>query len=349
MHSRRRFLSGLAGAGVAAAAGCISELDGLGGGASPAYAGWLHDPTAVLPVERHVVATVDVASLRDQRASLPSTARDWLSRGDRMARSVSVADVDRVTAVAYGDTAVGSAGLTFAAAGTFDVAAVRRESGVDDSDLVSDAGSQEGFSLLSYEPSTFADLREFRGPGQSTPPDLTFGLGLTDEALVGGVILSPTARGIDAVKAAIAARAGPAPGLASRRPTADLLAVVGDRTLAGTLSAATVDDLAGRVADEATRSLLRDAEALGFGYAADAETLRVALAADPASLADPDRLGTAVEEALADDGPDGPSVERVGATRGGRVVYADLAVSRERVVDGARNVSVDRPLEAGGN
>lgn len=349
MHSRRRFLSGLACAGTAAAAGCLSELDGLGSGSPPAYAGWLHDPTAVLSVERHAVATVDVETLRDQRASLPAAARDWLSKGDRLARSVSVADVDRVTAVAYGDTAVGSAGLTFAAAGAFDVAAVRRESGVDDSDLVADAGSREGFSLLSYEPSTFADLREFRGPGQSAPPDLTFGLALSPEALVGGVVLSPTARGIDAVEAAIASSTGSGSGLASRRTTADLLAVVGDRALAGTLSAATVDDLAGRVDEEGTRSLLRDADGLGFGYASDEETLRVALAADPASLADPDRLGTAVEEALADDGPDGPSVERVGAARGGRVVYVDLAVSQAWVVGGARNVSVDRPLEAGGS
>lgn len=346
MPSRRAFLAGAATAGVAATAGCLDAVEGLvGGGGRPAYAGWLHDPSAVLSTERYAFATLDVAALRDARESLPESADDALGRADRLSESVGLADVDRLTALGYGDPEAGSAGLTLAADGSFDTAAVRAEIGVDDSRLVTDEGSRDGVQLYAYEPSLFAALRELQGPEQETPPNLTFGLGATDASLVVGAVLSPEVRGLAAVRAAVDSDAEAAEGVATEQYVRDLLAVAGDRDLVLGLSRATVADLAARVDDEGTRSLLADADGLGFGYALSDETLRVALAADPTELADPDRVRRILDDTTDEAGDDdGPSVERVGVARGGRVVYADLAVPLRRVVAASGNVSVTDPL-----
>lgn len=346
MPSRRAFLAGAATASVAATAGCLDAVEGLvGGDGSPAYAGWLHDPSAVLPTERYAFATLDVAALRDARDSLPDSADDALGRADRLSESVDLADVGRLTALGYGDPEAGSAGLTLAADGGFDAAAVRDEIGVDDSRLVTDEGVREGFRLYAYEPSLFADLRELQGPDQDTPPDLTFGLGATDSSLVVGAALSPDVRGLAAVRAAVDSHAGVTEGVATERYVRDLLAVVGDRALALSLARATVTALAAQVDDAGTRDLLADADGLGFGYALSDETLRVALAADPTELADPDRVRRILDDATDEEGDDdGPSVERVGVARGGRVVYADLAVPLREVVAASDNVSVADPL-----
>lgn len=345
MPSRRDVLASVAVGGVATTAGCLDAVEGLVGDDGPAaYVDWLHDPTAVLPVERYAVATLDVAAVRDARERLPESVHDALGRADRLSESVGLADVDRLTAIGYGDPHAGRAGLTLAAEGAFDADAVRREIGVDDSSLVTDEGTREEFQLYAYEPSLFAGLREFQGATQPSPPDLTFGLGVREESLVVGAVLSPEVRGLAAVRAAVDSHAGSAEGVGTERYVRDLLAVVGERELAVGLSRATVADLATRVDGEETRSLLADSDGLGIGYALDEETLRVALAADAADLAAPDRVRSVVEDATEDTGDEGPSVEQVGVARGGRVVYADLAVPLETVVDAAGNVSVDEPL-----
>lgn len=344
MPSRRTFLAGLAAAGTVATAGCVDGLDGLVGGGPPAYADWLHEPSAVLQTEQFVVTSLDVAATRAQRDSLPESARDALDRADRLAESVALDDVDRLMALGYGDPTVGSAGLTLAADGRFDTAEVRAEIGVDDSRLVVDEGTREGFRLASYEPSLFADLRRFQGSEQSSAPDLTFGLATSESALVGGLVLSPDTRGLDAVRAAVDTHAGAATGLAATRYVGDLLATVGDRTLAVGLSTALTDELATQTDDAGARSLLEDAHGLGFGYALADERLRVALAADPADLADPERVRTILEDATDDGDDEGPTVEGVGVTQRGRVVYADLAVPVAQVVGAGGNVSVTDPL-----
>ncbi|WP_255197029.1 hypothetical protein [Halorarius litoreus] len=345
MPSRRTFLAGLASAGVATTAGCVGGLDRLvGGGGPPAYTDWLHRPVTATAPDRYVAASLDVAAVRANRETLPDSARDALDRADRLAGSVSLADVDRLTALGYGAPDAGSAGLTLAAKGTFDTAAIRAEIGADDSSLVVDEGTREGFQRYSYEPSLFADLRQFQGDEQPTPPDLTFGLAASDAALVAGLVLSPDVRGLAAVRAAVDTHTGAETGVTDDRAMADLFATVGDRTLAVGLSTALTRDLATQVDDAATRSLLDDADGLGFGYALADETLRVALAADPTDLADPERVRTILEDATDDEGEDGPTVERVGVARSGRVVYADLAVPVARVVDAGENVTVTDPL-----
>lgn len=345
MPSRRTFLSGVAAAGLTATAGCLDAVEGLvGDDGVPAYADWLHDPDAVVATDRHAFATLDVAAVRAARGRLPDPAADALGRADRLSESVGLADVDRLTALGYGDPDAGSAGLTLAADGTFDTGAIRREIGVDDSHLVTDEGTHEGFQVYAYEPSLFADLRRFQGSEQSSPPDLTFGLGTTQTSVVVGAVLSPEVRGLAAVHAAVDSHVDERSGVVATQSVRDLLVVGGDRDLAVGLSRGAVADLAARVDDEATRSLLADADGLGFGYALDEETLRVAIAADPADLAAPDRVRSVLEDATADDPDDGPTVERVGVARGGRVVYADLAVPLERVVAASGNVSVTEPL-----
>lgn len=346
MPSRRRFLTGVATAGAVATAGCLDAVEGLvGSGGQPTYAAWLHDPAAVLPVERYTVATLDVAALRARRDDLPEAARDGLGRVDRLTESIALGDVDRLTALGYGDPDAGVAGLTLVADGRFDTASIRDETGVDDSRLVTDEGTREGLQLYAYEPSVFADLGRFQGPEQASPPDLTFGLGVGESTLVGGLVLSPDTRGLAAVRAAADAHAGSTDGIVADQYVHDLLVVVADHELGVTLSQATVADLAVRVDDVRTRSLLADAQGLGFGYALPDETLRMALAAAPSDLADPDRVRSILEDATeeTDDG-DGPTVERVGVARGGRVVYADLAVPLETVTGAASNVSVTDPL-----
>lgn len=345
MPSRRRFLTSVAAAGVVAAAGCLDAVEGLvGAGGPPTYAGWLYDPAAVLPVERYAVATLDVAALRARRDDLPEPAQDSLGRGDRLTESVALDDLDRLTALGCGVPDAGTAGLTLVADGRFDTAAIRDEIGVDDSRLVTDEGAQQGLQLYAYEPSVFADLRRFQGPEQASPPDLTFGLGISETTLVGGIVLSPDTRGLAAVRAAADAHAGATDGVVADRYVRDLLVVVADHELGVALSRATVTDLATRVDDEQTRSLLSDAQGLGFGYALTGETLRMALAAAPADLADPDRVRSILEDLTDDADDDGPTVERVGVARGGRVVYADLAVPLATVTDAATNVSVTDPL-----
>lgn len=349
MPSRRRFLSGVA-AGLTATAGCLNAVEGLVGDDSPpAYATWLYDPAAVLPTDRYALATLDVAAVRETRETLPESADDALGRADRLSESVGLGDVDRLTALGYGAPQAGSSGLTLAAEGSFDTDAIRAEIGVDDSHLVTDEGARGEFRLYAYEPSLFGTLREFQGPDQSEPPDLTFALGMTAESLVVGTVLSSEVRGLAAVRAAVDARVSAADdatgGVLGEQYVRDLLVVVGDRELVVGLSRATVADLAARVDDEETRSLLADADGLGFGYALADETLRVALAAAPTDLADPDRVRSILEDSTDDESEDdGQTVERVGVARGGRVVYADLAVPLETVVDAAGTVSADEPL-----
>lgn len=343
MPSRRTFLAGVTG-GLTATAGCLDAVEGLVGGAgSPGYADWLHDPTAVLPTDRYVVTTLDVAAVRSVRDRLPASGADALGRADRLSESVDIADVDRLTALGYGDPGAGSAGLTLAVEGTFDTDAIRQEVGVDDSHLVTDEGTHAGYQLYAYEPVLFGDLRRFQGPEQSSPPDLSFALATRESALVVGAVLSPVQRGLAAVRAAVDSRVGERPGVAATPAVRDLLAVVGDHDLAIGLSRAAVVDLAARVADEAVRSLLADADGLGAGYVLDDETLRVALVADPSTLAAPDRVRSVLEDVL-DEREDDPTVERVAVARGGRVVYADLAVTLETVVAASANVSVTGPL-----
>lgn len=333
-------------AGAVATAGCVGGLDRLvGGGGLPGYTGWLHRPVTETTPDRYVAASLDVAAVRDHRDALPESARDTLDRADRLAGSVSLADVDRLTALGYGAPDAGSAGLTLAAEGAFDTDAVREEVGADDSRLVVDEGTREGFQLYSYEPSLFSELREFQGAEQSTPPDLTFGLAASDAALVAGIALSPDVRALAGVRAAVDTHADSATGVTENRPTTDLFATAGDRDLAVVLSTALTRDLATQVEDAGTRSLLADADGLGFGYALADETLRVALAADPTDLADPERVRTVLEDATDDEGEDGPSVEQVGVARGGRVVYADLSVPVARVVGAGENVTVTDPLD----
>lgn len=344
MPSRRGFLSGVATGSVVASAGCLDAVEGLVDDDLPAYANWLHDPAAVLPVERYAVATVDVGAVRARRDDLPEAARDSLDRADRLAESVSLGDLDRLTALGYGVPDAGTAGLTLTAAGAFDADAVRREIGVRDSRLVTDEGSRDGFQLYAYEPSLFAELREHQGPDQPTPPDLTFGLGVSETALVGGVVLSPNARGLAAVRAAVDAHADATEEIVADRYVRDLLVVAGDRELAVVCSRATVTDLAPRVDDERMRELLADARGLGAGYALADERLRVALAGDPAYLADPDRVRSVVEDATDGATGDGTTVDRVGVARGGRVVYADLSVPLATIAAVADGVPVTEPL-----
>lgn len=345
MPSRRRFLTGITTAGVAATAGCLDAVEGLvGGEGPPASADWLHDPVAVLPIERYAVATLDVATLRARRGDLPEPVQDGLGRADRLSESVALGDVDRLTALGYGDPDAGTAGLTLVAGGRFDAAAIRREIGVDDSRLVTDEGTREELQLYAYEPSVFAELRRFQGPEQASPPDLRFGLGVSESVLVGGVVLSPDTRGLTAVRAAVDTHADETDGIATDQRVRDLLAVVADHELGVVLSRATVADIATRVDDERTRSLLADAQGLGFGYALGDETLRVALAADPADLADPDRVRSVLEDTTEDTDEDGPTVEQVGVARGARVVYADLAVPLAAVSEAASTVSITDPL-----
>lgn len=342
MPSRRHLLAAAGTASVASLAGCLDAL--AGGGTRTDYAGWLHEPRGVIDVDRHAVATLDVGAVRARRDHLSGEADDALGRLDRESESVDLADVDRLTALGYGDPEVGAAGLTLVADGRFDVEAIRGEMGVADSSLVTHEGAHGEFDLYAYEPSVFADLRRFRGPDQQRAPDLTLGLGVTQSTLVGGAVLHPEVRGLAAVRAAIDAGSGDAAGLTDGRHQRDLLAVVGDRPLATSLSRATVADLATRVEDPGTWGVLTDAAGLGAGYALGEERLRVALAAEPTDLADPDRVRSVLQDAT--DGDDGPSVEGVGVARGGRVVYADLAVSAERIAAAVDGFSLDGLREA---
>lgn len=327
MPSRRAVLLGAATVGSAAVAGYFGSL----GDGPPAYADWLHDPRAVLPVERHSFVTLDAAAVRRRRETLPEQVGDALDRLDRLSESVSLSEVDRLTVLGYGDTTAGQAGVTLVARGSFDPAVIRRETGAAQSSLVTEEGTRGGFRLYAYAPSMFAALRRYRGPDQSKPPDLSFGLGVRRSTLVGGIVLAPDATGLDAVRAAVDARGADEEGIATDRDASDVLATVGDWDVAAGASSATLAALREQVDDPDVQPLLETARAAGVGYTLADETLRVALVVDSSAFDGPAEIRRLAERLA--EAPDGEAVEveQVGIAQSGRVAYADLNVPPSRI------------------
>lgn len=212
MPSRRRFLR------AAGATALAAGLAGCSGSASrPSYADWLYDPALALgerPPWRGFL-TADVEAVWANREALPE---EWVAATtsfDRSVESVDIEDVDRLTAVGFGDVDLTTVGVTAALTGDIRPEPVVREFTAGS---VTERDPVAGHRLFGYAPGFLGSIRR-----NGTVAQGTFGLAVAEERAVAGAMLAPEATASDAVAAMVRAGAGDAARLTDERDVDTML------------------------------------------------------------------------------------------------------------------------------
>lgn len=192
MPSRRRFLR------AAGATALAAGLAGCGGQPTrPGYTDYIYDPTVALgqqPPWRGFL-TADVSSVWAERGALPE---EWVAATDsfdQSVESVDIEDIDRLTAVGFGDLNLTTVGVTAALTGDIRQQPVVREfaaGSVEEHDPVAD------HRLFSYAPGFLQRVEHNGAVAQGT-----FGLAVAEGRAVAGAMLSPEGTAREAVAAMV--------------------------------------------------------------------------------------------------------------------------------------------------
>ena len=343
MPSRRSVLGVCGLLAGTALAGCTDLSDVTRG--PPAYSDWVYDAPARFGAERMGYATLDVERFAAARESLPDSVTGWLDRFDRQVGSVELGDLTRLTAVGFGSLDDGRAGLTLAAEGSFDPAALRGEYRMGRDDEWTNLDPRAGHDCWSYEASFLADLGDYRAPGQSTAPSVTAGVALSETSVVVGAALGTDLRGTDPMYAALDASEDPAERyVVTDRTARDVTDTLEQEPFVVGVSETVVEALAAGVpADQPLlREVLDGLRAIGLGtHAGQEPATTLALVYDAGEFASLETVRTVVEEVAdgQDAGDDGARVN-VGLAQGGRVVVVTAAVGPAELLAGLEGVEL---------
>ena len=329
MPSRRQFLR---------AAGATALATGLAGCGEqttpPSYADWLYDPAVAIgrrPPWRGFL-TADVQSVWAKRAALPEQWVAATSSFDRSVESVDIEDVDRLTAVGFGDLDLRTVGMTAALTGEIRPQALVREfaaGGVDEHDPVA------GHRLFTYAPGFLERVRRNGAVSKGT-----FGLAVAEGRAVAGAMLSPDGTAGDAVSAMV--RAGTDGGTATDRDVHTMLRSFDGPTLGMPEFAAGVafdPDIAAAVADRIpTRwptlsATVDDLRAVGAGLrfgTTDALTEFV-FVYDPQSISENENLQAAIRKLTRESNKPSSGLISVRLGPGGRSLVVRTSVSPEQI------------------
>jgi hypothetical protein len=235
-------------------AGCTEQIDDVTGGGgpdTPAYAGTLFDPAAVLDVDTRSFVSVDATAYRQQKAALPQTFRDGVEDTAGDVDGADPSDAERLSGVIgtdpgdprkYQDNQNVYAGYL---TGEFDAGAIRSQ--LDEEEQFTERGDYEGFSLYGgateYDKTRTVAVAVSSGAVAGATVDVAYpGDTPTGDEYADPGELDGTPSGVptalDAVEGQIDAASGSGGnGLTSDDLAARVLADVGDEPLvAGTLT-----------------------------------------------------------------------------------------------------------------
>ncbi|MFC6990880.1 twin-arginine translocation signal domain-containing protein [Haladaptatus sp. GCM10025707] len=275
MASRRNFLKAggatFALASIGSLAGC-TQLEDIGGnaGGPPSYSTWLYDPEAVLNVDNHLFASLNVQSFYENEEQLPPELFEGLEELDNEIDSVDVKAMKHVTAIGYAETDFSRGGMSMVVSGKFNGKAIvdEIEAEMENSGEELSKSTYEGYTLYSYEtPYGYGMSGESEAVMSGT-------LAVGDENLLLGMLLDADVRAETTIKQMVQSDAGDVERYYDANDNArTLMMELGDATMAIGLNLE-VSLLKDWVPDEEKeiKAVLDDLEAMGWGATINGET-----------------------------------------------------------------------------